>query len=72
MISVRLYQLLFSPDHSFWAKDAFPEGYCKFYPTCSEYGHQVFFKYGVFRGGIKTVWRILRCNPWSAGGIDKP
>ena len=43
---------------------------CKFYPTCSEYSKQAFEKYGVFKGLILTVWRIIRCNPFSKGGYD--
>jgi len=43
---------------------------CRFYPTCSEYGIEAITKYGVIKGGIKTAWRILRCNPFSKGGYD--
>ena len=43
---------------------------CKFTPTCSEYGIQAIEKYGAFKGGILTLWRILRCNPFSKGGYD--
>ena len=67
---INFYQKILSPDHSFWAKKIFPWGYCKFQPTCSEYSKQALRKYGVMKGGIKTIWRILRCNPWSRGGKD--
>lgn len=43
---------------------------CKFTPTCSEYGIQAIEKYGAFKGGLLTLWRILRCNPFSKGGYD--
>ncbi|MBQ6946129.1 MAG: membrane protein insertion efficiency factor YidD [Ruminococcus sp.] len=43
---------------------------CKYYPTCSCYAMRAFEKFGFFRGTALTVWRILRCNPWSMGGID--
>ena len=43
---------------------------CKFYPTCSEYSRQAFEKYGFFKGFILTIKRILRCNPFSKGGVD--
>ncbi len=43
---------------------------CKYYPTCSEYTKQAIEKYGAFKGGIKGLWRILRCNPFSKGGYD--
>ena len=43
---------------------------CKYIPTCAEYGLQAIEKYGAFKGGLLTVWRILRCNPFSKGGYD--
>lgn len=43
---------------------------CRFYPTCSEYGIEAINKYGIIKGGIKTAWRILKCNPFSKGGYD--
>lgn len=66
---IRGYQKTLSFDHG-WLKVLFPHGYCKYYPSCSEYGHQAIKKYGVIKGGIKATWRILRCNPWSHGGHD--
>ncbi len=43
---------------------------CKYYPTCSEYTKQAIEKYGAFKGCLKGLWRILRCNPFSKGGYD--
>ncbi len=43
---------------------------CRFYPTCSEYAVQAIDKYGLVRGGLKAVRRILRCHPFSPGGYD--
>ena len=43
---------------------------CKFIPTCSEYALEAVEKYGVIKGGVLSVWRILRCNPFSKGGYD--
>ena len=43
---------------------------CRFVPTCSQYALEAIEKYGVIRGGIKSLWRILRCNPFSKGGYD--
>ena len=43
---------------------------CKFYPTCSQYALEAIEKYGVLKGGLLAVWRILRCNPFSKGGYD--
>ena len=45
---------------------------CRFVPTCSEYAIMAIEKYGVFKGLLKALWRILRCNPFSEGGIDLP
>ncbi|MCM8748303.1 membrane protein insertion efficiency factor YidD [Thermomicrobiaceae bacterium CFH 74404] len=59
--AIRFYQIFISP--------LFPPS-CRFYPTCSEYGYQAIAKYGIIRGGAKTAWRILRCNPFNRGGYD--
>ena len=43
---------------------------CKFTPTCSQYGLEAIERFGAFKGGFMTLWRILRCNPFSKGGYD--
>ena len=43
---------------------------CRFTPTCSRYAIDAIEKYGVIKGGIMALWRILRCNPFSKGGYD--
>lgn len=43
---------------------------CRFCPSCSEYAIEAVKKYGIFSGGVKSAWRILRCNPFSKGGYD--
>ena len=43
---------------------------CKYHPTCSSYALEALKKHGFIKGGWLAVWRILRCNPWSNGGID--
>jgi putative membrane protein insertion efficiency factor len=43
---------------------------CRFYPSCSTYALQAVQKYGAFKGGWMSVWRVLRCNPFSKGGFD--
>lgn len=43
---------------------------CKFHPTCSQYAVDALRKYGLVRGSFKAVGRVLRCHPWSHGGID--
>jgi putative membrane protein insertion efficiency factor len=43
---------------------------CKFHPSCSQYAGDALRKYGPVRGTLKAAWRLLRCNPWSRGGVD--
>jgi putative membrane protein insertion efficiency factor len=43
---------------------------CRFYPTCSEYAIEAINKYGILKGSIKSIYRILRCNPFNKGGYD--
>lgn len=43
---------------------------CIYTPTCSQYAIEAIEKYGVVRGGLMALWRILRCNPFSKGGFD--
>jgi uncharacterized protein len=45
---------------------------CRFHPTCSQYFIEAVKKYGVIRGALKGIWRIVRCNPWNPGGYDPP
>jgi putative membrane protein insertion efficiency factor len=66
---IDLYQKTLSPDHG-WMKSKHPHGYCKYYPSCSEYTRQSLKKYGAFIGLYMGFKRILKCNPWSQGGID--
>ena len=59
---IRFYQMTFSRTLS-------PDT-CRFYPSCSHYGYQAVYKYGVIKGGGMAVWRVLRCNPFNPGGYD--
>ncbi len=43
---------------------------CRFTPSCSEYARQAILAHGVCKGSILALWRILRCQPWCAGGHD--
>ncbi|MCK5416021.1 membrane protein insertion efficiency factor YidD [Candidatus Parcubacteria bacterium] len=66
---LKFYQKTISFDHGFF-KFLYPNGYCKYYPTCSNYAISAIEKYGFVKGGLKSIWRVLRCNPWSKGGYD--
>lgn len=59
---IRLYQKTFSR--------ALPANTCRFYPTCSHYGYQAIYKYGLLKGSVMAIWRVLRCNPFNPGGYD--
>ena len=59
---VRLYQLLVSP--------LVPSS-CKYHPSCSQYAIDALRRYGFLRGSVLAGWRLLRCNPWSRGGVDR-
>ena len=61
---IRLYQLLVSP--------LVPANTCKYHPSCSEYAVLAIRKHGVLSGLRLAAWRLLRCNPWSDGGVDYP
>lgn len=44
---------------------------CRYMPTCSHYAIESLRIHGVVKGTLLSVWRILRCNPWSKGGVDR-
>ncbi|RKY64340.1 MAG: membrane protein insertion efficiency factor YidD [Candidatus Latescibacterota bacterium] len=46
---------------------------CRFHPTCSEYAILALRKYGPIRGLLRSLWRVLRCNPLYRGNfVDFP
>ena len=47
-----------------------PPGTCKYHPSCSQYAIDALRCHGVAKGSVLAGWRILRCNPWSHGGVD--
>jgi uncharacterized protein len=58
---IRLYQLTLSG----WLG-----GQCRFYPTCSHYAEEAIRVHGAARGSLMAAWRIARCGPFTAGGVD--
>ena len=58
---IRGYQLVISP---------MTGPTCKYYPSCSHYGMEAVRVHGAFVGSGLAAWRVLRCNPWSVGGVD--
>jgi putative membrane protein insertion efficiency factor len=47
-----------------------PQNTCKYHPTCSQYALDALHKHGLLKGSVLAAWRLLRCNPWSRGGVD--
>lgn len=58
---IRFYQRFITP---------YTPATCRYYPTCSSYAVTALRTRGAVVGTALTVWRLLRCNPWSDGGID--
>ena len=61
---IRLYQMTISK--------GLPANTCRFYPSCSHYGYQAVYKYGLIKGGLLATWRVLRCNPFNQGDHIDP
>ncbi|MBW1786756.1 MAG: membrane protein insertion efficiency factor YidD [Deltaproteobacteria bacterium] len=58
---IAIYQFAISP---------FLPATCRFYPTCSTYARHAIGKYGIVKGGAKTLVRVLKCHPFHPGGYD--
>ncbi len=62
LLPLHLYRAVISPNLT-------PR--CKYYPSCSTYGVEAVRELGIVRGSIVAAWRVLRCNPFSHGGVDE-
>lgn len=60
---ITLYQKYISPAS---------QSHCRFYPSCSEYSKLAIESNGLFKGLFLSIYRILRCNPFSKAGVDFP
>ncbi len=60
---IKLYQKYLSPLKG--------KSVCRFYPSCSSYALEAYEKHGFFAGTYLSARRIVRCNPFCKGGIDK-
>jgi putative membrane protein insertion efficiency factor len=60
---VRLYRVTLGPLFG-------GPGRCRYHPSCSQYAIDALREYGFFKGTVLAAWRLLRCNPWSRGGVD--
>ena len=46
------------------------KSHCKYLPSCSSYAREAYEKFNFFKASLLTIWRLLRCNPFSKGGYD--
>jgi putative membrane protein insertion efficiency factor len=67
--AIKLYQKTLSLDHGLFSFAKRSCG-CRFYPSCSQYAYEAIEKYGIRKGGWLGIQRILRCHPFSKGGMD--
>ncbi len=58
---IRVYQIILSP---------ISRPSCRFYPTCSQYAVEAIEKRGIVVGILKSIWRVIRCNPFGGSGYD--
>jgi putative membrane protein insertion efficiency factor len=58
---LKLYRVIISPLYG---------NVCKYYPSCSRYAVEAYQQRNFFVATALTAWRLLRCNPWSSGGVD--
>ncbi len=61
LLIINFYKKIISP--------IFPKS-CRYYPSCSIYSKKAFIKYGIIKGTLLSIGRIIRCNPLSKGGYD--
>lgn len=61
VLLVRFYQIAISP---------LKPPTCRYNPTCSSYALEALKRYGLFKGGMLTIRRIMRCHPWGGHGYD--
>ncbi|HEX6329991.1 MAG TPA: membrane protein insertion efficiency factor YidD [Actinomycetota bacterium] len=61
LVAIRLYRVTLSG----WLG-----GQCRFYPSCSSYAEEAIRVHGAVRGSLLSAWRIARCGPFTAGGVD--
>ena len=67
ILLARGYRRLLSP---FVGATPLGNARCKYHPSCSAYALEAYREFGFVRGTVLAGWRLLRCNPWSHGGVD--
>lgn len=69
VVLIKIYQRTLSPDHGIF-KARWPHGFCRYYPSCSQYAIESIIANGLFRGSWQGIKRIIRCNPFAQPGVD--
>ena len=69
VVAIELYQKTLSPDHS-WRRSRYPYGFCRHYPSCSEYTKLAIINQGTLKGVGLGLVRIVKCNPFVRPSID--
>ena len=67
--TIKLYQQTLSPDHG-PRQGRYPAGFCRHYPTCSQYAIIAIGEHGAVRGSLRAAGRVLRCNPLTKPRVD--
>ena len=67
--SINLYQKTLSPDHGLF-KYRYPYGYCRHYPSCSEYSKLAIEQNGSIKGTALAIKRVAKCNPFVSPSLD--
>ncbi|MBU0709000.1 membrane protein insertion efficiency factor YidD [Patescibacteria group bacterium] len=71
LLLIRIYQKAFSQSTHWLVRNlGFSEVGCRFEPCCSVYTYRAIDKYGLIKGGLLGLRRVIRCHPWSKGGYD--
>jgi len=58
---IEAYQTLFRPAMN---------PHCRFLPSCADYAHEAIDRHGACKGVALSLWRLLKCHPLHAGGLD--
>ncbi|MBI3343040.1 membrane protein insertion efficiency factor YidD [Candidatus Gottesmanbacteria bacterium] len=69
--AIRFYQRYLSFDTGILKFLFLTDKACRYQPTCSQYMYEAIERYGIIDGLSLAVKRIIRCHPWSRGGVDE-
>lgn len=69
ILAISAYQKTLSPDHG-WFRASHAHGFCRYYPSCSQYAKESFERFGLFKALFLSIRRVLRCHPWAEPKID--